>query len=130
MPGAGEAGYLRLALAWARSSSRAALSPEAAARAADRTNRVAFPAPAALWIWSRCASVRRKAKTTSGTFGTFSFFGLASFGAFAFFTDLGVLPGAGVAAPVFGVLLVVGSIMVSSLAGKLGCVPGPIPGTG
>src|SRR2546422_2309765 len=132
MPGAArEAGYLRLDLAAARSSSKAGRSPLAAASAADRTNLVAFPGPAALWIALRWASLNLNANTTCGSFGIFSFLGFGSLTALAFFDVFALLPevGAPAAASVFGVLLVVGSIVVSSVAGKLVCVLRPIPGT-
>src|SRR5947208_504046 len=76
--------YLRLALACAVSSSNVLLSWLAAARAAARTNFVAFAGPAALWMRSRSASLRRKANTTSGSLGAFSFLGFGSFGALGF----------------------------------------------
>src|SRR5207247_10309310 len=75
-------GYLRWALPCTVSSTNALALPAAAASAAASTNFVAFAGPAALWIRSRSASLRRNAKTTNGTFGAFSFFGLGSFAAF------------------------------------------------
>jgi len=58
------------------------ISLPAAATDRLRTNLLALLGPAALWIKSRSAWVRRKAKTTSSSFGAFSFLGALA-GAFA-----------------------------------------------
>src|SRR2546422_3432317 len=122
--GGGEGGgiYLRLLRACVVSSSNALLSWLAAARAAARTNFVAFAGPAALWIRSRSASLRRNAKTTSGSFGAFSFLGLASFAVLGFVAFAGFLL-------LFSVLgsMCLSSLLVVRSVLESGSEPGAIP---
>src|SRR5438552_946049 len=82
-----EVGYLRF-FGSLVSSSNALTSWLAAASAAARTNRDARPWPAAAWIASRSAALRRNANTTSGSFGAFSFFGFTTFSSVLFLLTL------------------------------------------